>query len=52
MAEEAVADERAAIVAQVRAQAEKVRADAWEPSAGIAMGALVDNVADKIEARP
>lgn len=40
--------ERVQIVQAVRAHAERVRGEAWTPSVGVVMAAIVDSVADMI----
>ncbi len=45
-------DERARIVAEVRSIAENVRALTFTSTAGAAIGAVVDEVADRIAAMP
>lgn len=44
--------ERVRAVAEVRAMADEIRRDSYTPSAGVALGAVVDSVADRINTMP
>src|SRR5689334_1514538 len=45
-------EERVKIVAEIRKLAENVRKEAWTRTAGIALGSIIDEVADKINLLP
>lgn len=40
--------ERVKIVGEIRRHADKIRAEAWNSSTGVALGAVVDSVADMV----
>lgn len=44
--------ERARIVNEIRRHADKIRAEAFTPSTGVALGAIVDSVADMVNTLP
>lgn len=44
--------ERVRIVHEIRAMADKIRAESWTPTAGIALGSVVDSVADMVNTLP
>jgi hypothetical protein len=44
--------ERVRIVAEIRAYADRMRAESYTPSAGVALGAIVDSVADMVNTLP
>lgn len=44
--------ERVKIVAEIRRYADKIRGEAYTPSVGVAMGAIVDSVADMVNTLP
>lgn len=44
--------ERVRIVAEIRKMAENIRQESWTPSAGVALGSIVDDVADRINTMP
>lgn len=44
--------ERVKIVREIRDYAEKMRRESWTPSAGVALGAIVDSAADMVNTLP